>query len=91
MKWYWRVLSYAAAIGIGFVAGWFVNWWNSPLARPMCLDTGGEYVALLVRDLPYWTGWAVIFGVAGVAACVPLWGIWAELRKAREANAKNPA
>jgi hypothetical protein len=87
MKWC-RPLAYIATLALGGAIGWFVEWYTSPMAKPMCLESGAEFVALALRELAadYRIYWALVFAVAGVVVAIPFYGIWHELRQRNQAG-----
>jgi len=54
------VLTLAAA----FACGWFVEFWNSPLASHICYESGKQLTIAVTKTWGYQSFWAVIF-----AAC----------------------
>lgn len=68
--------KYPALVLLGCVVGYGYEWATSPLARPLCYDTGAAYLfTLMGRTLDYWLGW----GVVAVIGAVPLYGIWLKM------------
>lgn len=68
---------------IGYAAGYLVEFWHSPLAAPLCIDTGRDYLALALSRDYVWL-WLLIALVGYVAIGVPLWMM--ALRKRSKQN-----
>jgi hypothetical protein len=81
MKWY-RPLAYIATLALGGAIGWAVEWYTSPMAKPMCLESGAEYVHRLIAALP--AGYAPFWLAAGLPIyALALWGAISLHRLAR--------
>lgn len=46
-----KYLTYTVVLLTGFIAGFLVEWWNSPISRPLCLDKGVRTGVLEKRQM----------------------------------------
>ena len=59
-------------------------WMNKPLSTPLfCAAKGTDALAVIVRALPWELAENYIIVIAAVVACVPLYGLWIEVRSMR--------
>lgn len=70
-----KYLTYSIVLLTGFISGFLIEWWNSPISRPLCLDKGGDLLPYILRATPdgYLSVWIVLFAVA----LVPTWALLA--------------
>lgn len=65
MKWYWILLLVILTALSGFAFGWCVEFWNSPIDEPLCMESGAAAIRSLLSALPadYLALWLPVAGV----------------------------